>query len=150
MPTAAKPPDTASHQKGGLAWRRDRRRARATVGPVWLRRLPVLSAIAKTGDVALGGLALFRWRWAWRAAHHRRRAHPQRPAQNGPWMENVKRAFGVMLLAVAVWLVSSPVLPGVVTMLAWARRSWSSGDLPPRPRPLPPHASAGSASGGLA
>lgn len=37
----------------------------------------------------------------------------------GPWMETVKRFFGVVLLGVAIYLVSS-LLPGVVTMLAWA------------------------------
>ena len=56
--------------------------------------------------------------------------------KTGPWMENVKRAFGVMLLAVAVWLVS-PVLPGVVTMLAWAAILVVSA-IYPRPRPPAP------------
>ncbi len=37
----------------------------------------------------------------------------------GPWMETVKRFFGVMLLAVAIYLVS-PVIPVAVHMLAWA------------------------------
>lgn len=37
----------------------------------------------------------------------------------GPWMEAVKRFFGVMLLAVAIYLVS-PVLPVTMQMLAWA------------------------------
>ena len=37
----------------------------------------------------------------------------------GPWMESVKRLFGVLMLAMAIWLVS-PVLPPVVQMLLWA------------------------------
>jgi len=37
----------------------------------------------------------------------------------GPWMAGVKKFFGVLLLAVAVWIVS-PVLPPLVVMLAWA------------------------------
>jgi thiol:disulfide interchange protein DsbD len=37
----------------------------------------------------------------------------------GPWMETVKRFFGVLLLAVAVYLVS-PLVPVAVQMLAWA------------------------------
>jgi thiol:disulfide interchange protein DsbD len=37
----------------------------------------------------------------------------------GPWMENVKRFFGVVLLAVAIYTVS-PVIPAVVHMLLWA------------------------------
>jgi thiol:disulfide interchange protein DsbD len=36
----------------------------------------------------------------------------------GPWMEGVKRFFGVLLLAVAIYLVS-PVIPITVQMLAW-------------------------------
>ncbi|MEO7725664.1 MAG: protein-disulfide reductase DsbD, partial [Burkholderiales bacterium] len=37
----------------------------------------------------------------------------------GPWMEAVKRFFGVVLLGVAIYLVS-PLLPVVAHMLAWA------------------------------
>ena len=39
--------------------------------------------------------------------------------RTGPWMEGVKKGFGVLLLATAVWLVS-PVIPAVAQMLAWA------------------------------
>ena len=37
----------------------------------------------------------------------------------GAWMTDVRKFFGVLLLAVAVWVIS-PVLPGAVVMLAWA------------------------------
>lgn len=37
----------------------------------------------------------------------------------GAWMEAVKKAFGVLLLATALWLVS-PVLPPAVHMIGWA------------------------------
>ncbi|WP_292038454.1 protein-disulfide reductase DsbD [Massilia sp. UBA6681] len=37
----------------------------------------------------------------------------------GAWMESVKRLFGVLMLAMALWLVS-PVLPPIVQMLGWA------------------------------
>lgn len=37
----------------------------------------------------------------------------------GAWMEAVKKVFGVVLLATAVWLVS-PVLPATALMFAWA------------------------------
>ncbi len=37
----------------------------------------------------------------------------------GVWMEQIKRFFGVLMLAMAIWLVS-PVLPPVVQMCAWA------------------------------
>ncbi|GAB4122683.1 MAG: protein-disulfide reductase DsbD [Sideroxydans sp.] len=37
----------------------------------------------------------------------------------GPWMEAVKRFFGVLMLALAIWIVS-PVIPLAAQMLAWA------------------------------
>lgn len=37
----------------------------------------------------------------------------------GAWMESVKRLFGVLMLAMALWLVS-PVLPAIAQMLGWA------------------------------
>ncbi len=37
----------------------------------------------------------------------------------GPWMDAVKRFFGVLLIAVAIYMVS-PVIPLTVQMLAWA------------------------------
>ncbi|MFC0251511.1 protein-disulfide reductase DsbD [Massilia consociata] len=37
----------------------------------------------------------------------------------GAWMESVKRLFGVLMLAMALWLVS-PVLPPVAQMLGWS------------------------------
>ena len=37
----------------------------------------------------------------------------------GAWMNGVRRFFGVLLLAVAIWVIS-PVLPPAAVMLAWA------------------------------
>ena len=37
----------------------------------------------------------------------------------GAWMDSVKRFFGVLMLAMALWLVS-PVLPAAVQMILWA------------------------------
>ncbi|MFZ6802132.1 protein-disulfide reductase DsbD [Undibacterium sp. Di24W] len=37
----------------------------------------------------------------------------------GVWMEQIKRFFGVLMLAMAIWMVS-PVLPPAVQMSAWA------------------------------
>lgn len=37
----------------------------------------------------------------------------------GAWMESVKRFFGVMMLAMAIWIVS-PVVPVAAQMLLWA------------------------------
>jgi thiol:disulfide interchange protein DsbD len=39
--------------------------------------------------------------------------------RNGMWMESVKRFFGVLMLAMALWMVA-PVLPGLAQMLLWA------------------------------
>ena len=37
----------------------------------------------------------------------------------GRWMESIKRLFGVLLIAVALW-IASPVIPAWAQMLAWA------------------------------
>lgn len=39
--------------------------------------------------------------------------------RSGAWMESIKQFFGVLLLAVAIWLIS-PVISEVVYMLLWA------------------------------
>lgn len=39
--------------------------------------------------------------------------------KTGPWMEAVKRFFGVMMLAMAIWIVT-PVIPLSAQMLLWA------------------------------
>lgn len=44
----------------------------------------------------------------------------------GAWMEGVRKFFGVLLLAVALWIVT-PVLSDVVLMLAWAALLIGSG-----------------------
>jgi len=76
--------------------------------------------IGQTHDVLLGGLALFSLAMGMSvplllvgvsAGSLLPRA--------GAWMEGVKRFFGVLLLAVALWMVT-PVLPAWVTMIAWA------------------------------
>jgi len=58
----------------------------------------------------------------------------------GAWMTGVRRFFGVLLLAVAVWVIS-PVLPGVVLMLAWAALFIGSAMFLRAIDPLPPSAS---------
>ena len=59
--------------------------------------------------------------------------------KTGPWMEGVKKAFGVLLLATAVWLVS-PVVPPVAAMLAWAALLIIPAIYLHALDPLPPHA----------
>jgi len=76
--------------------------------------------ISQTGDALLGGLALFSMSLGMgiplilvgiSAGHLLPKAEQ--------WMESVKAIFGVMLLAVAIWMIER-VIPGEVTMLLWA------------------------------
>jgi thiol:disulfide interchange protein DsbD len=79
-----------------------------------------LLEIARTGDVALGGTALFAMALGMGAPLVAVGvSEGALLPRAGAWMKSVKSFFGVLLLAVAIWIVS-PVLPGVVTMLAWA------------------------------
>ncbi|MBK9624640.1 MAG: protein-disulfide reductase DsbD [Rhodocyclaceae bacterium] len=76
--------------------------------------------IAKTGDAALGGAALFVMALGMGAplllvGAFSRSLLPK----SGPWMEGVKKFFGVVMLATALWMVS-PVLPAWLVMLSWA------------------------------
>jgi thiol:disulfide interchange protein DsbD len=76
--------------------------------------------IAQTRDALLGGTALFFMALGMGAPLIALgvSTHALLP-KAGAWMEAVKKFFGVMLLAVAIWLVS-PVVPPVLSMLAWA------------------------------
>src|SRR5205814_8839998 len=44
----------------------------------------------------------------------------------GPWMVTVRKFFGVLLLAVALWIVS-PVMSALAEMLAWAALAVGTG-----------------------
>lgn len=57
----------------------------------------------------------------------------------GPWMESVKRFFGVILLGVAIYLVA-PLVPLAVEMLAWAALLILTGIFLRAIDPLPPGA----------
>jgi thiol:disulfide interchange protein DsbD len=83
--------------------------------------------ISQTRDVALGGAALF--------AMALGMGVPLMVVgvsegallpKAGPWMNGVKKFFGALLLAVAIWIVS-PVLPEAAVMLAWAALLVGSG-----------------------
>lgn len=76
--------------------------------------------IAQTRDALLGGMALFFMALGMGAPLIALgvSTHALLP-KAGAWMEAVKKFFGVMLLAVAIWLLS-PVVPTVLSMLAWA------------------------------
>jgi thiol:disulfide interchange protein DsbD len=83
--------------------------------------------IAQTRDVALGGAALFAMALGMGVplmviGVSEGALLPKA----GPWMNGVKKFFGVLLLAVAIW-IASPVLPGAAVMLAWAALLVGSG-----------------------
>jgi thiol:disulfide interchange protein DsbD len=58
----------------------------------------------------------------------------------GHWMKAVKQFFGVLLLAVAIW-ISAPVVPVAVQMLLWAALLVGSGVFLRALEPLPQEAS---------
>jgi thioredoxin:protein disulfide reductase len=75
--------------------------------------------ISQSGDVMLGGVALFAMALGMGVPLLVIGASAGALLPKaGPWMETVKRFFGVLLLTVAIYLVS-PLLPVFVQMLAW-------------------------------
>ena len=145
LPTAlqSRLSDSANHRQGGSPGGVVAMGALSAliVGPCVAAPLAgALLYIAKSGDAVLGGAALFTMALGMGAplvivGVLARSALPK----PGPWMEGVRRAFGVMLLGVAVWLVS-PVLPSVVPMLAWAGLLIFSAIYLHALDPLPSHA----------
>ncbi len=96
--------------------------------------------ISQTGDAVYGGVALFVMALGMGAPLIAVGvAGGSLLPKTGPWMESVKKAFGVLLLATAVWLVS-PVVPAVVSMLAWAALLIIPAIYLHALDPLPPHA----------
>ncbi len=96
--------------------------------------------IGQTGDAVLGGTALFVMALGMGAPLIAVGvAGGSLLPKTGPWMEAVKKGFGVLLLATAVWLVS-PVIPPVVAMLAWAALLIIPAIFLHALDPLPPHA----------
>ncbi len=76
--------------------------------------------ISQSGDAVLGGAALFAMALGMGVPLLAVGASAGTLLPKaGPWMETVKRFFGVVLLGVAIYLVS-PLLPVVVHMVAWA------------------------------
>ena len=115
--------DTASHGKGGHLGGVTLMGVLSAliVGPCVAAPLAgALLYIAQTGDAVLGGWALFAMGLGMGApllavGVASRSLLPK----VGPWMEGVKKAFGVMLLAVALWMIT-PVIPAMAVMLGWA------------------------------
>jgi thiol:disulfide interchange protein DsbD len=96
--------------------------------------------IAKTHDALLGGAALFAMALGMGAplllVGVFSRSFLPKP---GGWMEAIKKFFGVVLLATALWLVS-PVLPAWASMAGWAALLIVPAIYLHALDPLPPHA----------
>jgi thiol:disulfide interchange protein DsbD len=76
--------------------------------------------ISQTGDVLLGGLALFAMAWGMGVPLLLMGASAGKlMPRTGAWMEGVKQFFGILLLATAWWLVN-PLLPSWLHILGWA------------------------------
>ncbi|MCZ4306215.1 protein-disulfide reductase DsbD [Zoogloeaceae bacterium G21618-S1] len=145
LPTAlqSRLSNTASHEKGGSLGGVVIMGVLSAliVGPCVAAPLAgALLYIAQTGDAVLGGVALFVMALGMGAplivvGVAARSVLPKA----GPWMEGVKKAFGMMLLALAVWMIS-PVVPAVVPMLGWGALLVFSGIFLHALDPLPPNA----------
>ena len=91
------------------------------VGPcVAAPLMGALIYIGQTGDALLGGLALFALSLGMGApllaiGTSAGKLLPKA----GPWMESIKAVFGVLLLAVAIWMLER-ILPPAAAMLLWA------------------------------
>ena len=76
--------------------------------------------IGESGDAVRGGLALFALSMGMGAPLLAIGASAGKLLPKaGPWMDGIKAAFGIMLLAVAVWMLER-ITPSVVTMLLWS------------------------------
>lgn len=76
--------------------------------------------ISQTGDVLLGGLALFAMAWGMGVPLLLMGASAGKlMPRTGTWMEGVKQFFGVLLFATAWWMVT-PLLPTWLQILGWA------------------------------
>lgn len=76
--------------------------------------------ISQTGDVVLGGAALFAMAWGMGVPLLVVGASSGALLPKaGPWMDGVKRAFGMLLLATAWWMLI-PVVPTWLQMVGWA------------------------------
>ena len=98
--------------------------------------------IAQTKDAVLGGAALFAMALGMGAplilvGVFSRSLLPKA----GPWMEAVKKFFGVLMLATALWLVS-PVIPVWAQMLGWAALLIVPAIYMHALDPLPPHSNS--------
>ncbi len=98
--------------------------------------------IGQTGDALLGGMALFCMALGMGVPLLAvgLSAGTLLP-KSGAWMEAVKKAFGVILLATALWIIS-PLIPLALQMAAWALLLIVPAIFLHAIDPLPPHAKA--------
>jgi thiol:disulfide interchange protein DsbD len=94
--------------------------------------------ISQTGDVVLGAAALFAMAWGMGVpllivGGSTGSFLPKA----GPWMEGVKRLFGMLLLGTAWWMLI-PLLPVWVQMLGWALLGMVGAVMLRAFEPLPP------------
>ncbi len=76
--------------------------------------------IGNSGDAVLGGLALFAMSLGMGVPLLAIGASAGKLLPKaGAWMDGIKTAFGIMLLAVAVWMLER-IAPSMVTMLLWS------------------------------
>jgi len=100
-----------------------------------------LAFIAQTGNTTLGGVALFVLALGMGVPLLLvgLSAGALLPRAGG-WMNAVKYFFGVLMLAIAIYLIS-PIIPAWVNMLLWALLLIASAIFLHALDPLPPHAS---------
>ena len=96
--------------------------------------------IGQTGDALLGGIALFCMAlgMGMPLLAVGLSAGTLLP-KAGAWMESVKKAFGILLLATALWLIA-PLIPTAVQLGAWSLLLIVSAVYLRAIDPLPPHA----------
>lgn len=135
--------EEASHLKGGslLGVAIMGTLSALIVGPCVAAPLAgALLYIGQTGDALLGGIALFCMAlgMGMPLLAVGLSAGTLLP-KSGAWMESVKKAFGVILLATALWLIA-PLIPTAVQMTAWSLLLIVSAVYLRAIDPLPPHA----------
>ncbi len=75
--------------------------------------------IGQTGDAVLGGLSLFVMSLGMGAPLLAVGAGVSKLPKAGGWMDNIKYVFGILMLAVAIWLLDRIISP-VVSLALWA------------------------------
>jgi thiol:disulfide interchange protein DsbD len=75
--------------------------------------------IGQTGDAVLGGLSLFVMSLGMGVPLILIGAGVSKLPSTGNWMNNVKYIFGILMLAVAIWLIER-IVPSIASLALWA------------------------------